>query len=136
MINEETLLKSKKYYEKVTEILFKPLEELQVKIVHHKGDCKWWKLFWFIPIFKITYNEDRYSNDYISCCYSRDGLTFNELQSEYNIVMKNGKIYKKATVTVTSNGHTNKRSFSTNEEAINFFNDVKRKCEESHNALL
>jgi hypothetical protein len=132
-------LKSSEYYGSVIDISFYPEYELYPRKVASKGDPIYERRG-FLGIKKIKVGEidaDRY-DFYDSAVYhsSNYNKTLDELGLEESRVVRDNKLYRKAKVVITTKKGTESSWFNTNEDAIEFLEDVKTKCGQCGNKLL
>lgn len=85
---------------------------------HEKKEDKWWKLFWLIPLFKISgYDEfwSYYEDPDISYVYK---FTEKELIEEHSesVIFIDGIFYNKPFVLIISSNNKNIIYFNTNSE--------------------
>ena len=132
-------LKSSEYYSSVVDVSFYPEYELFPKKVASKGDPIY-ERHGFFGMKKIKVGEieaDRYDfydpAVYHSSSYNK---TLAELGLEESRVVRDNKLYRKAKVVVTTQKGSNSTWFNTNEDAIEFLEDVKTKCGQCGNKLL
>ena len=120
---------SKKFYQSITEIVFEAVKEVPFKKVATKGSKETWKLFWLFPITFETHKEDVYSinyNDYTESKLNKSSIYF----------LSDGKVMRTALVKIYYGSHDTIYRFKTNQEALNFLDNVKKTCKECGNELL
>lgn len=123
-------LTTNNFYKDINGIEFTPIEDIGAIRKHKKGDIRKVKILGLS--FKKTYKKDFY-------LYENRLSTFEEILDKFwsnELFTKNGKIYRKAIVEIKHEKMINNRHhFMTNEEAIEFINDIKVKCKEAQNEL-
>ena len=124
-------------YRDIKEIEYEPTEERNVSLAFKAGKWRFWKFLGIIPLIPYKPKNNLYR-------YGGGGLygtkTLNEMLSELNSYynfQKDGKIYRKATVKVRYlNGNNNEyKYFCSDEEALNYIEELKKKCKDCGNIL-
>ena len=133
-------LKSSEYYSHVTSLTFKPEYELEPKKEVSKGDPIY-KTSWFKSVKVGEEEEDLYSlwdMEFGSSHYAHSPVPLRKLASrDAHRVVHGNKVYRQAVVKIgKKSGYTEDNWFNTNEEAIEFLEDVKSKCNQCGNKLL
>lgn len=131
MINEGTReYKSVAYYQSITGLEFKPLEIKEAKPKYLKG-----QVISKIRFFGHTFCEKIAEED----LYYFYGELYNKgkYASAYGLkINENGDLIYRAVVNIYISGKCTSHYFMTNEEAIGFINEIKKKCSECGNKLL
>ena len=125
--------KSKAYYQEVTSVEVKPVEEYHppYKLLYRKGDTIVKKRLFRDPIYS-TAETDIYD-------YWGERLTPQELTRRIGGIHydeEKNSFYIRALVKVVRNGFDSHFYFDTNEEAKRFVMDLKEKCKACGNELL
>jgi hypothetical protein len=134
-------LKSSEYYTGIIDVSFIPESEIPIELKARKGDpvYEYRGLFGNKRVQVGEYQEDKFSisdtEDYHSYCC---GETLGNLESSrYHRIVRDGKLYRQAKVTATQkNGKSDTIWFNTNDDAINYLEEVKNKCSQCGNKLL
>lgn len=120
-------------YKDVSKVSFKPLYEIEVIKKHSKGEKLFWKWLGIIPLIPYTVKKDLYTN-----INSNDLLTLEEMtQIGFYLFTRDDKLFRKAEVCVEyiSNRNTDYWHFESNEKAIEFIDNLKKRCNEVGNEL-
>lgn len=137
MVNYSCLnLRSKAEYKDVKNVVFTPMVEIKLKKAFNKGERRTWKLLGFIPIFRYKVKNDLYKYYLWNGTKTLDSAL--ELLNEFceDFIRKENKIYRKAIVIIQYvSSSTQTHRFSSNEEAMNFVNDLKKACKSAGNEL-
>jgi len=131
MINEGIrVYKSVAYYQSITSLEFKPLEKKETKPKYLKG-----QVISKIRFFGHTFREKIAEEDLYNWC----GELYNKEQyaRSYGLrINENGDLIYRAIVNIYISGKCTSHYFMTNEEAIEFIHEIKKKCSECGNKLL
>lgn len=120
-------------YKDISSITFTPIKEIEAKLVIHKGDLVWWKLFGIIPILPYKARKNIY---YLQGEPFK--MSFYQIKRRYyySSFESGDKVYRMARVVINNIvGSTQYEHFLSNEEAIKFIDDLKSKCKEAGNEL-
>lgn len=124
-------------YRDIKEISYEPTEEKDVVLKFKAGKWRFWNLLGFIPLipYKPKYDLYRFKDTRIYGTKTLDGM-LKELGTYYNF-QKDGRIYRKATVIVRhlNNCNNEYKYFTSDEEALNYIEELKKKCKECGNIL-
>lgn len=129
---EEIEYKSEAYYKSINSLSFTPVQIVDVKVKHLKGELISRK-----KIFGITYGvkyatEDLYKIDGCYGLYNKK-----EYARYYRLsIDKNGNFIRRAKVHVGIPNNSTDFRFDTDEEAIDFINNIKNKCQICGNRLM
>ena len=119
-------------YKAIKSISFDPVRKCTyVDKVRTKGEVRWFKLFWLIPIYKYEVSENMYKR--YGEIYSETSL----LNSNKDMFIDNGEIYLKATVAIEGPSYRMYyHHFDTNKEAKAFMDEEIEKCKKYGNNLV
>jgi hypothetical protein len=126
-------------YRDITEIEFTPEEEVKVELRRKAGEKRQWRFLGILPLWEYTVKENAYKlTGYYSP--SRIFKNMNEILDWYGTgrhLLRDNKVYKKAEVYVRCVNRNNNetRYFSSDAEALNYIEELKRKCKECGNTL-
>lgn len=123
-------------YRDITSISFTPIEEVKMNVKFRKGDKRFWRLLHCFPIFSYKVNSDLYESDHWVGVRTFEDA-FKSLNNENGHHFKrNGKIYKKAIVKIKRpHSFDMWKYFDSNESAMKYVDDVKKRCCEVGNNL-
>ena len=124
-------------YRDIREIEYEPTEERELSLIRKANRWCFWNFMGFIPLipYKPKENLYRLKDNRVCGIKTLEGM-LSELGSYYNF-QKDGKIYRKARVIVRYINRDNNeyKYFSSDEEALNYIEDLKKKCKECGNIL-
>jgi len=126
-------------YRDITEIEFTPEEEVRTVFKRKAGEKRQWKFLGIIPLWKYTVKKNAYKLTGKDSC-PRIFKSMSEILDWYGTGryhMRDNKIYHKAEVYVRCVNRNNNewRYFLSNTEALNYVEELKRKCKECGNTL-
>lgn len=136
-------VEGKVFYESVKNMKFTPLKEIGgIELAVPKGKLYYWKLFGLITLIPLRARHNLYKNESPCrlCRFTTVKNAFLNLchfwEDDY-VVPIGYKLYYKARVDVYCNNADSNvyAKFSTNEEAMKYFEDLKMKCEKYGNYL-
>ena len=120
-------------YKSIESISFEPISKYNfADKVKTKGEIRWFKLFWLIPIYKYEVSENHYR-------HFRTTYTEHEfLEDNKNLFIKDGEIYRKAVVEIRFDKKPwwEHYYFDTNEEAKASMDEEIKKCKKYGNNLV
>ena len=126
-------------YRDITEIEFTPEEEMKTVLTHKAGDRHYWRFLGILPLWEYTVKKNNYKliGKYSS---SRIFKSLDEILDWYGTgrhLIRDNKIYHKAGVFVRCINRNNNetRYFTSDAEALNYVEELKRKCKECGNTL-
>ena len=120
-------------YKSIESISFEPISKYNyADKVKTKGEIRWFKLFWLIPIYKYEVSENHYKHY---------GTTYTEhefLKNNKDLFIKDGEVYRKAAVDIRFciRPWGDHHYFDTNEEAKAFMDEEIEKCKKYGNNLV
>ena len=126
-------------YRDITEIEFTPEEEMKTVLTRKAGDRHYWRFLGILPLWEYTVKENVYklTGNYNS---SHVFKSLNDILDYYGTarhLIRDNKIYHKAEVFVRCINRNNNetRYFTSDAEALNYIEELKRKCKECGNTL-
>ena len=126
-------------YRDITEIEFTPEEELKTILKRRAGEKRRWKLLGIIPLWRYTVKKNAYK---VTGSYNSFNVfkSMNEILDYYGTSrfhMRDNKVYQKAEVHIRCVNKNNNewRYFLSDAEALNYVEELKRKCKECGNTL-
>lgn len=132
-------LSSNATYKDITSIEFTPMRKLNLKKVVDKGSTRYWKWLGILPLFAITNREDLYTCEDLFWDYEKrtwDSIKWYIDNHSNWYMIKDKEVYHKAEVTEKHlNGKDKTYFFTTNQDAMNKVNLLKKYCEECGNTL-
>ena len=126
-------LKSKAEYKDIKGVYFYPLREIKSELKYRKGDLRFWKWLWIIPLIPYKVREDLHKSRYWDGLKTLDKAV---QDSWHNYCRIGDKVYEQAKVTVYHIAqNTEYLHFNSNEEAMRYVDDLKIRCKEVGNEL-
>lgn len=125
-------------YKSIKSISFTPVMELEkMKVAVPKGKIYFWKLWGLIPLIPLRANEDLYESKNLICRYANLKLAAETKYRYSHYFLKGETVYQMAEVDVYCSDWNNNmhKRFTTNSEAMKFFEDIKEKCKKHNNYL-
>ena len=119
-------------YKGIVSLSFTPVAEVPMTRKYKKGDWRFWKWLGIIPLIPYKIRKDLYKS-------SRwHGLmSVEKAKGEgWNWFIDNGKLFVMGEVRISyTNGDTKYKRFESNEKAIKYIDDIKKRCIEVGNVL-
>lgn len=126
------------FYKSVKSVQFTPSYVLEkMKVVVPKGKIYFWKLWGLIPLIPLRSKHDLYRAKGLICRYAPLERAVESKYSYYYYFLKGETVYHKAEVDVyCTDGQNNlHKKFSSDREAMEFFEGIKEKCKKYENYL-
>ena len=122
-------------YKAIVRVSFSPVTEVEMTKKYKKGDWRFWKWLWIIPLIPYKVRHDLYTAQNWYGLKSIKGV----LEHPYNrfaLFAVGDKLFYRGRVKIEYvNGRHDWKEFKSNEEAIKFVDSIKKRCIEVGNEL-
>ena len=126
------------FYRSIKSIEFTPVQEgKKMEVAVPKGKIYFWKLWGIIPLIPLHAKHNLYKASGRMCRFAKLKDAAESKYGWHHYFLKNDTVYFKAEVDVYCSDYNNNvhKRFTSNEAAMQYFNEVKEKCKKYENYL-